>query len=241
MREAVAGRRRAIAIVVAAVVVLGAAAWASTYTSLFSAKHIRVRGVRVLSADDVRAIGQISSATNVAHLDAGAVRARLLGNPWVADADVSTDLPNTVVVTIRERRPVGVIEAMGERSILASDGSAMPAAGISNARLPVVRAGLGSPTPEQRTAAADLLGALDPVVFGRVTGVLVGQDGDVAMTLRPALRVEAGQPGGEIDKAQTLRAILRWAAQQHLDLTSIDISTPDAPSVQLSDGSTVTP
>ena len=241
MREAVAGRRRLIAVIVAVVVVLAAAAWGATYTSLFSARHVRVHGVRVLTSEEVRALAQISPATNVAHLDAAAVRARLVSSPWIADADVETDLPDTVVVTVRERQPVGVIDAMGERSILASDGTDLPLDGAPPPGLPLVRAALGSPGDGQRAAAAAFLSALDPVVFARVATVLVGQDAGLSVTLRSGSQVRAGLPGAEVEKADTLRGILRWASQRHVELTSIDISTPTAPSVLLADGSTVSP
>jgi cell division protein FtsQ len=241
MREAVAGRRRLIAAVVAVAVVLAAAAWGATYTSLFSARHVRVHGVRVLTPEDVRALAQISPATNVAHLDAAAVRSRLVTSPWIADADVETDLPGTVVVTVRERQPVGVIDAMGKRSILASDGTELPVDGVSTLGLPLVRAALGAPDDGQRAAAAALLSALDPVVFARVASVLVAQDSSLSLTLRSGAEVRAGLPGAEVEKADTLRGIVRWATERHVGLTSIDISTPTAPSVRLADGSTVSP
>jgi cell division protein FtsQ len=241
MREAVAGRRRLIAAVVAGVLVLGGVAWASTYTSLFSAKHIRVRGMRVLTPDEVRALAGISPTTNVAHLDADAVRSRLVASPWIADAEVRTDLPGTVVLTVRERRPVGVIEALGEWSILASDGADVPVDGVTTSGLPVVRAALGAPSETQRAAASALLSVLDPAVFARVASVLVEQDAAVSLTLRSGAQVRAGPPGAEAEKADTLRGILRWAAERNVDLTSVDVSTPAAPSVRLADGSTVSP
>jgi len=235
--ERTARRRRTIAIVAVAAAALLALVWGLTYTPLFAAKHVRVSGNEAVPAARVRELAGITGATNVAHLDEPAVVSALLADPWIASADVRADLPDTVAITIHERRPVGVVEGLGEASILASDGTVLPRAEGRAGKLPVVHAALGSPTDAQRLAAATLLSALDPVVFARVADVLVGQDGDVGLGLRSGVQVDAGRQGSEPQKADALRAILRWAATEHVDMTSIDISTPLAPSVELSDGS----
>jgi hypothetical protein len=143
-----------------------------------------------------------------------------------------------------ERRPVGIIEATGERSVLASDGTVLPASaatGQTIGALPSVQAGLGAPDDAQRAAAAALLSALDPVVAQRVTGLTVGQDLGQTLTLRDGVTVDAGTPGEEAAKATALRAVLRWANAGGHSLATIDVSAPEAPSATLTDGSTLTP
>jgi CheY-like chemotaxis protein len=97
----------------------------------------------------------------------------------IASATVDKDLPDTVVLTVVERRPVGVIDATGERSVLASDGTVLTASAATGQTLdalPKVQAGSRAPDDAQRAAAAALLSALDPVVERRVTDLAVGQD-----------------------------------------------------------------
>ena len=133
---------------------------------------------------------------------------------------------------------------MGEASILASDGTILPASAATTSAvdaLPKVQAALGAPDVAQRTAAAVFLGALDPVVAQRVSEVSVGQDLSTSLTLRDGVTVDAGMPGDEAEKAVALRAVLRWAASGGHDLSSIDVSAPGAPSATLADGSTLTP
>ena len=178
------------------------------------------------------------------HLQPDAVTARLLTDPWIASATVAKDLPDTVVLTVVERRPVGVIDAMGDRAVLASDGTMLPASAATAetiATLPSVEAGLGSLDDTQRAAAAALLSALDPVVEQRVTHLTVGQDLSESLTLRDGVTVDAGTPGNEDAKATALLAVLRWATTGGHSLASVDVSAPDAPSATLADGSTLTP
>jgi cell division protein FtsQ len=235
-----ARRRRVIALAIAVSILLICLGWGLTYTSLFAARHIRIDGNHVLSDREVRSIAGVTPSTNVAHLDETGVVTRLEANPWVAGATVHADWPSTLVVSIQERQPVGVIAALGTTSILASDGTSLPLKGVRATGLPTVRAALGEPTPDQLGAAASLLHALDPVVFDQVDQVVVGGDGTVTLTLSSGALVDAGERGQERDKALALRTVLQWAAQKNLTPTSIDVSTPAAVSIKLSDGSTAT-
>jgi cell division protein FtsQ len=237
-------RRRVVALILLVPIAVATAAWALTYTPVFDAKHIRVEGAVSLRPDDVRELAGVEPSANVFHLQPDAVTARLLTDPWIASATVAKDLPDTVVLTVVERRPVGVIDAAGDASVLASDGTVLPAATATATTvdaLPSVDAALGTPDDAQRAAAAALLGALDPVVAQKVTDLTVGQDLSETLTLRDGVTVDAGMPGDEADKAIALRAVLRWAATGDHPLATVDVSAPKAPSATLADGSTFTP
>jgi cell division protein FtsQ len=240
MREASLRSRRIVAVAVVGLILLALVAWAVTYTPIFEAHHIKVVGAQTLRPEAIRELAGLDGSTNVVHLDTDAVAGRLLSNPWIASATIERDLPETLVVQVVERRPVATVPAMGEGSILASDGSVLPATDAVPA-LPKMHAALGVPDDAQRMAAAALLSALDPVVAGRVRDITVGQDGLVTMRLRDGVTVDAGEVGQEEAKAAALRAILRWSATDSRDLTSIDVSAPSAPGATLADGSTVTP
>ena len=241
MTDRTGRRRRIVALVVGALLLLGLSGWALTYTSLFQAHHIRVTGVNVLTPDEVRGLGEVTEATNVVHVDRDAVVSRLEASPWVADASVLVQLPDTLELRITERRPIGLIDALGEHGVLSSDATVLPMAPGVPDGLPAVRAALGAPSESQRQAAASILVAIDPVVSKRVSAVTVGQDGLVTLTLTSGTTVRTGAAGNEAAKAEALRAVLRWASSDDLELTSIDVSAPTAPSATLSDGSTLTP
>jgi cell division protein FtsQ len=238
------GRRRVLALVLLVPIAVATAAWALTYTPLFQARHIRVEGAVSLRPDAVRSLAGVEPSTNVFHLQTDAVTASLLTDPWIASASVERDLPDTIVLSIVERQPVGTIDTTGETSILASDGTILSASAATTSAvdaLPKVQAALGTPDPAQRAAAATLLGALDPVVAHRVGDVSVDQDLTTSLTLRDGVTVDAGMPGDEAQKAAALRAVLRWAASGGHPLSSIDVSAPGAPSATLANGSTLAP
>ena len=108
-------RRRGLALIIGIPVLLVVSFWALTYTPVFRARHIRVEGAGALTVNDVRTLAGVADSTNVVHLDRDTVVHNLEASPWVADASVRVELPDTVVLVVTERRPVGVIDAMGER------------------------------------------------------------------------------------------------------------------------------
>jgi cell division protein FtsQ len=237
-------RRRLLALALLVPIAIAMVAWAFTYTPIFDAKHVLVEGAVSLRPQDVMALAQVDPSTNVFHLQPDAVTARLLADPWIASATVQKELPDTVVLTVVERRPVGVIDATGAPSVLASDGTLLPASDAPRGTidgLPSVQAALGTPDDAQRAAAAALLSALDPVVEQRVARVDVGQDLSETLTMRDGVIVDAGVPGDEAAKAMALRAVLHWASAGGHTLSSVDVSAPEAPSATLTNGSTFTP
>jgi cell division protein FtsQ len=214
------------------------ALWALTYSPLFAAKHVRVEGNRRLNTQAIRARSGITQDTNVFHLDIEAIEARLLEDPWVASASVGRDLPNTVVLAIVERRAVGRIASLGDTSVLADDGTELPVTDVDLTALPIVRAGLGAPSDAQRQAAAAMLTVLETAPSMDVRDVLVSQDGIVTIHLKDGTPVVTGVAGDEAAKAEALRALLRLGEQQDVTFTSIDVSSPAAPSATLPGGST---
>ena len=240
MREPTLRQRRVLSLVFVGAIMAALAAWAATYTPIFRADHIRVLGATTLGPQAVRQLAGLDGSANVVHVDTDAIVSRLTADPWIASASVERDLPSTLVVRVVERQPVALVAAMSDPTVLATDGTLLPATGATPT-LPSMHAAVGAPDEFQRVAAADLLTSLDPIVLRRVDEVTVGQDGVVTLTLRDGVSVDAGVAGDEGAKATALRAILRWSATQHHELSTIDVSAPDAPSATLANGSTVTP
>lgn len=223
------------AVLVAAPLVLLALFAASTYTPLFGLRTVRVEGISVLSRDAVLQRSGLGSSTNVFHLDTGRIDAALASDPWVAHAEVERDLPGTVVIRITERVPVAQTAEGETRVAVATDGALLP--GASPGGLPEIRAALGDLSNADRTAAAQALAAMTPVLRARVAAVVVGVGDDLRVDLAGGLSVEYGQRGQADAKAAALRSVLQWAARERVGLQAVDVSVPGAPSAILADGS----
>jgi cell division protein FtsQ len=234
-RANVAARRRRVAVIVAvpvlAVVLLGLL----SFTPLFGAKEILVEGNVALSADAVASLAGVEPGTNVVHLDTETATQALESDPWVQEAVVSRDLPTTIVVRVIERAPV----ARSGADVVAADGTILP--GATGEGLPSIAARVGDVTLDQRSSAAAVAGALAPVVRNRVDTVLVEPDDDLLLLLDDGVAVFYGAPGQEVAKAEALRALLRWAEGESIDLASADVSVPSAPTARPAGGDEVTP
>src|SRR5688500_8939988 len=90
-------------------VIVATSAVAATYTPVFAAKNIRLRGSAGISRAEVLSLARVDDRSNVFHLDADAVERRLERDPRILDARVTTSLPDTLSIQIVPRAPVAVL------------------------------------------------------------------------------------------------------------------------------------
>ena len=138
----------------------------------FQVRHVEVRGTKNL--DEL----QIYQAVLTAHdqpmplVDLNAVRARIMQLNWVADARVSRQLPDTIVVDVLERQPHAVLRTDnpdGSHSLALVDGDGHPLSTVSaaGARRWLVLGGEGAGA---QIAALDQLLDSAPALRPQVTG-----------------------------------------------------------------------
>jgi len=76
----------------------------------FEVHHVEVRGVKHLNELTVYAAVLATRNHVMTKVDLNALRSQLLLMPWVADARVSRQLPDTLIVDIVERKPHAVLQ-----------------------------------------------------------------------------------------------------------------------------------
>ncbi len=101
------GRRRLYVLCgIAGTVALVVIAYVIAHSSLLGAGSIEVHGVPAAQATAIRTAADIPDGAPLLFLDEGAVARRVEALPTVARAQVSTELPSTVVIRVTERTPV---------------------------------------------------------------------------------------------------------------------------------------
>src|SRR5262245_61541901 len=227
-------RRRSVVIALTAVAVLATVvAVGITFTPLFGARAILVRGNVALEADRVVRLAGLEMGVNVAHLDVAAAETRLRRDPWVADASIRRDLPGTIVIEIRERRPMAAVRG---GPILAGDGTVLPGAepvGSAGQRLPEIVPSFGELDPIAAAGAAEALAAMRASLRRLVAAVVVEPDRSLAIHLRTGVRVDYGVPDDLWAKGASLRAVLDWADREGSELTRVDVTVSSAPTAIL--------
>lgn len=105
------GRRRLIVVgVIAGIVLLLVAGIAVVASPIFDVRDVRVQGAVYTDAEVLQEVVAALEGEPVLLVDTEAAQRRLLEVPWVERVSVVTDFPHTVVVDIRERRPVAVFQ-----------------------------------------------------------------------------------------------------------------------------------
>ena len=241
MRAADAERRilRRWTIAAFAVVLLATLGVAATYTALFAAKDIRLRGSHPIPRAEILSLAHVNDRSNVFHLDASVVERRLEGDPRILEARVTTALPDGLNIDIVQRLPVAVVGT--PRALVGADGVVIGPAD-DTVDLPALIAPDGGPIGAGALAtAAAAAGALDPTLRRAVDAVVVTPDGGLEVRLAAGFSASFGD-GSELDaKAASLAALLAWIQERDVTVVSADLTVPGSPTAQLQAGSTAVP
>ena len=189
--------------------VVGALTWLALSPYL-SVSEVRVAGVGVSDTYRTLAIERVVAGTPMILLRAGEVERALERDPWIAEADVDLDWPDTVIVRIEERVPAAWVETRGGWVRRAVDGVALPSprdpdASMAWVQLRGIREGVAADAPE-------VLGALEFVVSLTPKlreGTLVRLEGDGELWAQvDGYQVRLGRPVDMSQKAMSLMALL---------------------------------
>jgi cell division protein FtsQ len=241
MRAADAERRilRRWTIAAFAVVLLATLGVAATYTALFAAKDIRLRGSHSISRAEILSLAHVNDRSNVFHLDASVVERRLESDPRILEARVTTALPDGLNIDIVQRLAVAVVGTPG--ALVGADGVVIGPAG-DPVDLPALIAPDGGPVVAGALAtAAATAGALDPTLRRAVDAVVVTPEGGLEVRLAAGFSASFGD-GSELDaKVASLAALLAWIQERDVTVVSADLTVPGSPTAQLQSGSTAVP
>jgi cell division protein FtsQ len=241
MRAADAERRvlRRWTIAAFAVVFLATLAVAVTYTALFAAKDIQLRGSHRISRVDVLSLAHVNNRSNVFHLDTSAVERRLERDPRILEARVTTSLPDRVTIELVQRMPVAVVGT--PEALVGADGVVIGPADAT-VDLPALIAPNGGPVEAEALAtAAATAGALDRALRRAVDAVVVTPAGELEIRLAAGFSASFGD-ASELDaKAASLAALLAWIEERDVTVVSADLAVPGSPTAQLQAGSNAVP
>lgn len=92
-----------------------------TQCEYFEARQIGISGNDRLSSGEVLSRANLSPGVNILSLNLFVVRKRLLADPWIAEAEVSRELPDSIQIRVKERRPVAILD-LGRKFLLDEKG-----------------------------------------------------------------------------------------------------------------------
>jgi cell division protein FtsQ len=229
------GRRRLRLVVGALASAMAiAAAWGLTRSSLLDVDHVRLTGAE--HTQPVRVIQTAGSLPGrpMVDLDEGAAASQIERLPWVADARVHREWPNTVVIDVREREPAAAVPARsGGWALVDGTGRVLAPVGEAPADRPVLEGvppagGPGTSVAPLTRGPLEVARALTPAMRLHVAGVVRTPDGELQLRLRSEGVVHLGDHDALAAKLLATETVLA-----HVDDTrsvaALDVRVPESP------------
>jgi hypothetical protein len=193
----------------------------------FAVHEVVVRHRGRLDADTIRRLAGVEPGTNVWQVDAETAETRLLTNGWIRSAELRRELPDRVVLHVREHRPVAILAVADESPGLyyvAANGRIFAPVALGDGRdLPFVtgltRADLGGSGafgPRAVRRALELVRHAGRARgIGTVSEVHVDRkDGLMLMPTRPALPIAIGWGDYDTKLARAAEVLPYWTGRE---------------------------
>jgi cell division protein FtsQ len=190
----------------------------------FAVRHVRVSGTDRMDEREVyaRALAQRSRA--MPDVDIVALRAELLTLPWVKDARVSRQLPDTLAIDIIERIPHAVFQKPDRFVLIDREGVELAPVAAAKAK-DMLR--ISGPGAESQVERLDTLLATAPALKPQISAA------EWVGNRRWNLTFASGQmlalPEGDVDAASALVKFVRLDGQNRLiggKVAAFDMRTP---------------
>ncbi len=201
---------------------------------LFELRAVRVEGNVRMSAQDVIGLAGVEVGSNLLLVSPGAVERSVGSSPWVDTVEVRRDLPSTLVIGVRERRPVGWVGDRAGGALLAADGTVLgrrrsarglvSLGAVEGTLEPGDRLDLGGP---RLGVVASLPGWLRREISH---AVLRGDR--IVLRLRSGGRIIYGPADLLPEKRAALESLLRWAGERDIRVEYIDVRAPKTPALR---------
>jgi cell division protein FtsQ len=208
----------------------GALVTGAVYSPLLSLKTVTIEGASRVSAASVQAAIADQVGKPLATIDFDRIKRELSKFPLIRSYVTETVPPDTLIVRITERAPIGALATSTGFTVVDPAGVEIETATDRPAGLPLIELGTASKKSAGFTAAVAVLLALPAEVLKRVDTVTAQTTDDVTLVLTGAGQsVIWGSAENSVLKAKVLVALI--ATQNPTAVVKYDVSAPNTPVV----------
>lgn len=206
---------------------------------LFEIQQVVVRGNQYLVEDIVRTVADVSIGVNIFKINLAAVADKLEMVPMIKDARVTRVLPSTVLITVTERRPLGLLPAGNGFVEVDEEGICLQKAGSGVPGIPIIT-GVKVDAPnlgemvraEHLEDALMMISGLPDEVINKLSEVHVDQDGQIKAYTLDRIQCRLGGAVDIREKGVVLARILQELQKQGARVKYIDLSSVEKPVVK---------
>ncbi len=163
-----------------------------TQCDYFAVEKITIEGTRRLTHEQVARQARVRTGDNILAVNLSLVRKRLLAHPWIAEAEVSREIPSRLIIRVSEHTPLAVVD-FGQKFLINHQGRIFkPCNPGEQHDLPVIRG----------------LDLADLKVYGRLESPHPGRTSVDSAPFRAVMQVlELGKQQGSILPNRLIRQI----------------------------------
>lgn len=195
--------------------------WALFASSWLAVQHVQVSGERTLSVRQVQVAAAVQLGTPLVRLDLAGIQRRVSTLPAVASVTVHRDWPQTVQISLTERRPVAIVRNHGRWAEVDKTGVAFRHLTRKPA-LPVIA--LSAPrTPALLSATASVVASLPADLLSRMKSMHAHSVDSIVLQLKDGRQVHWGSATRNRQKIRVVRVLLKQSASVY------DVSVPAQP------------
>jgi cell division protein FtsQ len=218
-------RWRLVVLLLVSVVLLGGAAWLAYFSPYLVVRKVAVSGQQQLRSEQIVAAAQVPMGMPLALQDVEAIAQRATTLPAVQAASVSRSWPDTITVTVTERRPLLAVPQPGGFALVDHEGVAYAESGSVPAGVMLAEVNpTDRPLLQQvGTVATALSGSLGP----RVSGLAATNGEQINLKLKSGVLVNWGSAADSALKADIVTALLKTQKPG-----TIDVSSPHNPATR---------
>jgi cell division protein FtsQ len=216
---------RYVVVLVLVLALLGTGVYGVWFSSWLDVEEVDVSGAQTISPDELRRRADIGTGTPLARVDLERAEARIRSLAVVKEADVSRQWPDTILIDIRERVAIAVVEIGGRLRGMDADGKVFRDYNRPPPGLPLVRTEIGTGAPALREAAL-VIAALPESLALLVGYLLVETVDEISLFLKDGRQVVWGSADDSGTKAEVLEGLLQTDADVY------DVSVPTQPTTR---------
>lgn len=207
----------------------------------FAVTEVEVRGAVSMKAGEVLEASGLALPANFFSVNAGRIAGTLQKAPRIERVSVRRLLPNHVIITVKERAPLGAIPLGKEFLIFDSYGIVMAVAeGLQGSRVPIVTGvSLNSAQPGETLhdpgaeLARRILLATDSATRLELSEIHVGDPQKLRVYTRRGITVLLGDSADLAKKMSRFSGVLGDLRKKGWHPEIIDVRTPDSPVVKV--------
>jgi len=202
--------------------------------------EIRVEGNETLEKADVLTASKINIGDHMLFIDVAEAQNNLMSTSAIRKATVKRSYPDTLIITIEERKPVAAIVGSGSYAIIDIEGYVMDITGAPQDKLVsvyglsssgfAVNEKLGDYSAFNSEILLEILTALSTQnILGIIDSIDMSQPLKIGMMTSYGYSVNIGQPENITDKLSNLSVVLKKVQEMGYVSGTIDLGVLGAP------------